>query len=328
MKSQANPGSHAPSTPGPPSRPMRILILRPAALGDTLMLAPALSAMQGLAEVSLVGRNPGLDLLKPYLLHGIDFDSPGWHHLFMEGSDEPLKPFIPPSHRVVAFLKDPQGLVERNLGAWLPGAAVRLFEGYPSYGDKTHVALYLARCLESAGAPVEPEKAIEEAFLRPLLGRRPSSEGEGKILFHPGSGGRQKNHGPGFWIAMIRMFRHRLLRHARRLVILLGPAEEEDLHLYRGEQGCEGVQVLLSPDMQTLTEVLRGAALYIGHDSGITHLAAMMGTPTIALFRTTSVQQWKPLGPDVTVIEERESGPPLLEKVMMAAEGFLGKTKT
>jgi len=61
----------------------------------------------------------------------------------------------------------------------------------------------------------------------------------------------------------------------------------------------------------------------VGHDSGITHLAAMLGAPTIALFKHSSVAQWRPLGPTVQVIEASGSGPELVEETLKAAHGFL-----
>jgi heptosyltransferase III len=46
-----------------------------------------------------------------------------------------------------------------------------------------------------------------------------------------------------------------------------------------------------------------GARLYIGNDSGITHLAAAVGVPTLALFGCSSARSWVPRGDNVTVIE-------------------------
>jgi heptosyltransferase III len=49
---------------------------------------------------------------------------------------------------------------------------------------------------------------------------------------------------------------------------------------------------------------LAGAALYIGNDSGITHLAAAVGVPVIALFGPTSPEIWAPRGANVIVLHE------------------------
>ncbi|HKW98307.1 MAG TPA: glycosyltransferase family 9 protein [Bryobacteraceae bacterium] len=47
---------------------------------------------------------------------------------------------------------------------------------------------------------------------------------------------------------------------------------------------------------------LATARVYIGNDSGITHLAAAVGTPVVALFGPTDPRIWAPRGPHVTVI--------------------------
>jgi len=52
-------------------------------------------------------------------------------------------------------------------------------------------------------------------------------------------------------------------------------------------------------------------------------LSAMLGAPTIALFRQTSVAQWKPLGPKVKVIEAHASGQELAQQVLSTAREFL-----
>jgi len=46
---------------------------------------------------------------------------------------------------------------------------------------------------------------------------------------------------------------------------------------------------------------LAGARLYIGNDSGVTHLAAAVGTPVLALFGPTEPAVWAPRGPNVRV---------------------------
>ncbi len=46
---------------------------------------------------------------------------------------------------------------------------------------------------------------------------------------------------------------------------------------------------------------LARASLYIGNDSGITHLAAAVGTPVLAMFGPTDPAVWAPRGPNVRV---------------------------
>jgi ADP-heptose:LPS heptosyltransferase len=100
-------------------------------------------------------------------------------------------------------------------------------------------------------------------------------------------------------------------------VILLGPAEENLLPLFSGDKGGE---ILRSPNLDRLSLLLQEASLYVGHDSGITHLAAMLGAPTIGLFKHTSVARWHPLGPKVKVIEASKQSRSLSKKVLSARE--------
>jgi ADP-heptose:LPS heptosyltransferase len=50
---------------------------------------------------------------------------------------------------------------------------------------------------------------------------------------------------------------------------------------------------------------LARASLYIGNDSGITHLAAAVGTPTLALFGPTDMRVWAPRGENVRVVKSK-----------------------
>jgi len=51
---------------------------------------------------------------------------------------------------------------------------------------------------------------------------------------------------------------------------------------------------------------LAEARVYIGNDSGISHLAAAVGTPTLVLFGPTDPAVWAPRGPNVRVLDQME----------------------
>ncbi len=55
------------------------------------------------------------------------------------------------------------------------------------------------------------------------------------------------------------------------------------------------------PDLYELAVRLAGARVFIGNDSGISHLAAAAGTPVVVLFGPTDPSVWAPRGPDVRV---------------------------
>jgi ADP-heptose:LPS heptosyltransferase len=299
---------------------MRTLIIRPTALGDTLMLAPALSNSREWGEVIVAGRRPGIDFLRPLVSAGLDFEGPGWHALFMDVPGPSVSLPVRDADKIIAFLNDGQGIVRKNLKRFFPSASIAVLPGYPGKNEPVHVALYLARALERSGLHLEAEKAIQASINRPLLlsGHRPLL----RIVFHPGSGGAQKNHPPEFWLELFRALHKSTPPTQKKPVILLGPAEEKLLPLF---SKVEDTEVLLSPNTEKLSLLLQEALLYVGHDSGITHLAAMLGAPTVALFKHSSLVQWSPLGPRVKVIQANESGPELIEETLKAADGFLNE---
>ena len=58
----------------------------------------------------------------------------------------------------------------------------------------------------------------------------------------------------------------------------------------------------LITDLYELAKFLRRGRIYVGNDSGITHLAAAVGTPVMAFFRTTDPRVWAPRGISVDVV--------------------------
>jgi len=101
-------------------------------------------------------------------------------------------------------------------------------------------------------------------------------------------------------------------------------AKRGPLSLYRriaerlGEQmpvrWLRGPEEALPPDIpsETITDLyelgkfLSGARIYVGNDSGVTHLAAAVGTPVTAFFRTTDPRVWAPRGVSVDVVRMRQ----------------------
>jgi len=277
---------------------LKALIIRPSALGDTLLLAPALYQIADKAKVLLLGRKPGIDFLKPFLLNCLDYEKGGWHTLFSEQPHCKDLSF-PDVDRVVCFLSDPSGSLNKGLRKCLKYIPIFSFPPFPPREEKIHVALYLASCLKKSGLPINPEKAIDEAQRRPLLGEGKPSRSGRTIVLHPGSGSKKKVYSPEFWLNLIRN-KDRGTSHT--WILLLGPAEEKWDQIISKELSGIEIEIIHSPHKDRLLSLLNKASLYIGHDSGITHLAAMLGTRTICLFKNSDPLQWAPLGPDVTVI--------------------------
>jgi heptosyltransferase-3 len=298
---------------------LNVLIIRPGALGDTLMVLPALADLAGKAVITFVARQPGLSYTRSFVHRGLDLEGAGWHRLFLDSPDEHSLP-VSRTDLAVAFFSDETGRIRQNLNACFPHVPVHVFPSFPSEKNNMHAARYIAECLKSAGLPVDPGKSVENAVRRSLLVDIASPAARNRIVLHPGSGDKEKNHPPEFWLKVLEGLGQKAAFQGLTRVVLLGPAEENVCSFFKKSMKSFDAEICFCPEKKSLTGIIKEAALYIGHDSGITHLAAMLGTPTIALFKGSNANQWGPLGPCVRVIQDNNTDySTLIEKVFKAA---------
>jgi len=298
----------------------RVLIIRPGALGDTIMLLPALNNLADKVIVTFVGRRPGLDFIRPHVDRAMDLEASGWHRLFVDQPDGGGLPVPEKDLKIAtAFFSDPDGVIRRNLQASLPHADVHVFRSFPMEGELIHVAEYLARCLASAGLPVDPAQVVQGVRDGALCQRAGFSATGKSIVLHPGSGSLKKNHPPGFWLDLLIRLSSEAGFADLAPVLLLGPAEAPLHPYFKDAIEAGAIRSVLSEDRETLIRTLDGAVLFLGHDSGVTHLSAMRCVPTVALFKGSDAAQWAPLGPFVRLIKNKNSDPWLLDHILQAA---------
>ncbi len=99
------------------------------------------------------------------------------------------------------------------------------------------------------------------------------------------------------WGTLIRECRARQLMP----VVVLGPADDQAGDAIQ-EQNIQELPILRPRSITMLAAILAQAQGYIGHDSGVTHLAALLGVPTVAMFGPTDEHRWAPRGAQVTVV--------------------------
>jgi ADP-heptose:LPS heptosyltransferase len=133
--------------------------------------------------------------------------------------------------------------------------------------------------------PTPSDDTDADAFLHGRLAR-------GFLAMHPGSGAPAKN-----WPS------ERFAALATELspgpfLLVDGPA---DAAAVAGLDGAGPFVRASRLPLRTLGAVLRRAGLFVGNDSGVTHLAAAWGTPTVALFGPTDPETWSPVGRRVAV---------------------------
>ena len=117
-----------------------------------------------------------------------------------------------------------------------------------------------------------------------------------RLVVHPGSGGTRKCWPLEEWVAELSIW---LKEQPMELVWLAGEVEGDLLR--RVPEGLRG-EPHRTEENRSLPEVFRllqGADLYLGHDSGISHLAAWSGVPCGLLFGPTDPKIWAPPGSHV-----------------------------
>jgi heptosyltransferase-3 len=282
------------------------------------MVLPAVVNLSGRVNITLVARQPGLSFVRDFVSCALDLDGAGWHRLFLENPAEEGLP-VARADVVVVFSNDEDSVIRRNLNTYFSDTPIHLFPSFPAKGEKSHVARYISNCIKSAGLPVDPRAAFENAVTNPLMKRERPHQTCKTVVVHPGSGGVKKNLSPDFWLKVLsRVVREPGLKKLAPW-LLLGPAEFSLHSFFKKNLESTQWEICICPDNETLIGFLEKACLYLGHDSGITHLAAMLGIPTVALFKESSSVQWHPLGPAVRIIQKKGPGIGLIEEVLKAA---------
>lgn len=253
---------------------MKKLIVFFGAIGDTVLLSPAIQKLSKNAIISVVGYPERMALLKKvgwieeiYNPDTIDFDS------FFSIPSPKLCNFLIKFDTVYFFIRDGEKLAKISKDIGVP--YVYYFPGIPPDNWKLHASIYYLQCFgfhhnKKFILPISPEKIHKE------------------VIIHPGSGSKDKNFSTDFFWKITQ----KLYDNHFKVRWCVGPAEEK-LSIPRD------ISVIRIEDLIKLAEYIAGANAYIGNDSGISHLAGVLGVKTIVLFRSTDPKIWHPLGPRV-----------------------------
>ncbi|HJU04141.1 MAG TPA: glycosyltransferase family 9 protein [Nitrospiraceae bacterium] len=116
-------------------------------------------------------------------------------------------------------------------------------------------------------------------------------------VFHPGSGSRHKCGDPVLFAKAIAYCQS----NKTIPIIVGGPADDEAVAQLLHE--CEKRPLVIQhKELLSIAGMLAHASLFVGYDSGLTHLAARLHVPTLAIFGPTDQRRWAPKGMNVTVL--------------------------
>jgi ADP-heptose:LPS heptosyltransferase len=173
------------------------------------------------------------------------------------------------------------------------GTEVHLIPPRPNPDENLHVATYIIQQLKAAG-PLAAVDLSEDHFASrdPDHGLKAST-----VLLHPGSGSKKKNWPLPNFLKLAEILKAK----GQRPEFILGPAEA-DLQRALIQTASDEIKLHIVSDLKRVLKLVNQAGAIIGNDSGISHLAAFTGIPTVAIFGPSDPRIWKPIGRAVAVV--------------------------
>lgn len=300
------------------------LIFHDGSLGDVLLSLVCLTAIrrQGL-PTDIVCRSDAGALLRSSGLvrNAFSADSGVFSSWYTGHPVDAAREFAGRYGRTYVFTRRADSGLSMGLARAIPDRKVIIT--VPPEGDRTHMAEFRRRQLPSAlGDVVAAQLSVGPAIrqqAREFLARS-GLDGRALIVLHPGSGGKYKCWPLDRYFALA----ERLAERAGAFILFLaGPAEAgattariEDFARDRERMGC-----ISGSELSLVAALLSRCELFIGNDSGVSHLAAAMGAPVTALFGPTDPALWAPVGGNVRVIAAGALEDISVNAVLEAAEG-------
>jgi len=297
----------------------KILVIRGGAIGDFILTLPVFSTLRKQfpdARLEVLGYPHIAQLaLAGGLVDDVkSIEARALASFFARDGklDEGLTSYFAGFAVIVSYLYDPDGIFQDNVAC----CSKAQFIAGPHRPDEK-LALHATEVFLK---PLE-RLAIYDADPAPLLSinQRPSSINQ--LALHPGSGSERKNWPEENWM---RLIEH--LQTATCSGFLLAGGESDIGRLRR-------LSAVIRPDRLELAQCLPLAELarrlrscrgFIGHDSGISHMATALGVPALVLWGETNESIWRPRGERVTILRSPEGlqGLPV-ERVLDQLQRFL-----
>jgi heptosyltransferase-2 len=316
----------------------RILIIRGGAIGDFVLTLPAIRAIRdNLPEnhIEILGYKHIIALAEKRFYadatRSIEYGPLARFFVFAGNLDKELQEYFAGFDQVISYLFDPDGIFETNLRRC---DVKHLITADPQIRDHEYAPLQLARPLERLA--LFPEKIHPELFpseedlaeagkILAGAGRGEELEGDDPwIALHPGSGSPHKNWPVERWVQVTSDL---LANYPQaRLLVVGGEADEQLLAEFKQQNRFpERTLIQSNLPLPTVAALLARARLFLGHDSGISHIAAAVGTRCLLLYGPTSAATWGPQSANTTFIcsDTPSMNEITTDHVADAAEGLL-----
>ena len=271
----------------------RALVIRGGAVGDFILTLPAIRLLReglpvtphleilGYPNITALAETAGLADATHPLEHG------GLAPFFIPGADLDVRwsTYFENFTIILSYLFDPDDIFHTNLARVTKATIIRGPGKVDISPGSPHAAAQLAAPVEELALFPEPEA------LRPQLPVLPETSYSGHVALHPGSGSSSKNWGHHNFLALAELF-----PAGTPFLITSGEVEHDTIDEFLESLANAQIphQHLQHAPLPEVARALAACTLYIGADTGITHLAAATAIPTIALFGPTNPDIWSP----------------------------------
>jgi heptosyltransferase-2 len=232
----------------------------------------------------------------------------GAHHLYNASGDVPERTIerLCGFERVVSFLGGPSEVVSKRLAEVFRREVVSI-DPRPSQSAQAtaqHIVQQWADQLRGYGMAVDVPASVQlEIRDRRVFRDRLRSRiggGTGRIVpCHPGSGGLAKCCPSDALEGLVAA----LKEQGWLAAWMIGPDEMERFGADYARRLERTAPVLYEESLEIAADLVAGADAFIGHDAGMTHVAALAGVRTTVLFGPTDPAVWRPLGPQCSVMD-------------------------
>jgi len=213
--------------------------------------------------------------------------------LFSDAAATEIKDLLNSYNNIILFSYSEQ--LEQRINQ-ITGNKVFRIPPRPDVNEKIHISEYIFNSLVKYQLL---KKSDYSDILPAVYPKTDSSYDPEKILIHPGSGSRRKNWRLSYFAEVYEHLRF----DGMNPEWILGPAED---FLLKELQNNYNEKIHIFSELTEIALLLGRSGGFIGNDSGITHLAAFMGIPTIAIFGPSDPKRWRPIGRSVSVIRPDE----------------------
>ncbi len=279
----------------------KTLVWHTGAMGDLLLSLPSIYAIRcgtGNRRLHLISRTDLADLvLSNGIADSVSSHENGFFAPLFAVDDLPgeLSDFLSEFHSAFIFARRADPFFLRRIGRCI--SRTFFIQTVPPWGEVIHVSEFQLQNVRYAGIRGGEQMPVLETAVIPDTGSTRRI-----IAVHPGSGGRKKCWPVENYLELMSRLSSSGEYDFR---ILLGPAEDDRTFRKIAEWTCQrgdALQVVRNRPISHVAAVLKSSALFVGNDSGITHLASAVGVPTVAVFGPTDSRLWGPAGECVAVV--------------------------